>query len=134
MVFEAGDTVLKGLMEEFYKIPERTIRKQLANQFCGRLGRKTWQYEYKLMQIEDLKKPKEPVRRCRYYNNHVLVETFKIKKTKNKTENLAWALVIAARERIDLHKLILELKERGAKIYLVNADEVVVDKNSLSPD
>jgi hypothetical protein len=62
------------------------------------------------------------------------VETFKIKKTKNKTENLAWALVIAARARIDLHKLILELKERGAKIYLVNADEVVVDKNSLSPD
>jgi hypothetical protein len=54
-VFGGGEAALKPLMEEFYKIPERNIRKQLANQFCGRLGRKTWQYAYTVTDLEALK-------------------------------------------------------------------------------
>ncbi len=41
IMYKGSKTALKALMEEVYKIPDRSVRKQLANQFCGRLGRKT---------------------------------------------------------------------------------------------
>ncbi len=60
-----------------------------------------------------------------------MIETFHTKKTTNKTENLAWAWVTAARARIEVHKLIMELKTQGAKIYIVNVDELIVEKSTL---
>jgi hypothetical protein len=47
-------------------------------------------------------------------------------------ENLAWALVVAARARILMHKLLMLLKTSGVTIYLINADEVIVNKNTLN--
>jgi hypothetical protein len=133
VLFEEGEAALKPLMEEFYKIPERNIRKQLANQFCGRLGRKTWQYACEVVGLEELGAYKGPIRRSRYYGAFALIETFRTKKTTNKTENLAWAWATAARARIEVHKLIMELKKQGARIYMVNADELIVEKNTLKP-
>ncbi len=41
IAYKESKPLLKPLMEDFYKIPKRLIRKQLANQFFGNLGRRS---------------------------------------------------------------------------------------------
>jgi hypothetical protein len=39
--YEKEEAILKTFMEKIYQIPDRNLRKQLANQFYGNLAKKT---------------------------------------------------------------------------------------------
>lgn len=134
ILYETTSSELKPLMEVFYTIPKRHVRKQLANQFYGNLGRKSWQYTYKLLHTDDLVNWTGGVRRTKFYGAYVLTESPKIKYVRRMGENLSWALVVATRARILIHQLMDELINKGAQIIYINMDELLIKRNTLSPD
>jgi len=55
-------------------------------------------------------------------------------RAKNDCSNLAWALIITARARILLHKLVQDVLAAGLEIYMVNTDELIVlEAPTLAP-
>jgi hypothetical protein len=89
VVYEEMKGVLRPFMERLYKIPERNIRKQLANQFYGRLGRKNWQNKYKIIRLAEMQDMQGLIKRSKNYGDYELIETQEINKTTNRVENLA---------------------------------------------
>jgi hypothetical protein len=126
------EACLAPLMKDFYKIPNRLIRKQLANQFWGNLGKKAWTHNYSLIKKNELTNLKYHINKSKEYGDYLLIEMCTVKTQSLNNENLVWALVVASRMRIEVHKLQSELENLGVEIVYINADAIIVLKNSLT--
>ena len=128
-LFDEELEILKPFMQYLLKLPNRSIRKGLANQLFGHFGMKTWKYRKELRLNINIGEDPSPIRRLRQLGEFSLVEMNQLEYVYNPVSNIAWALIITARARIQIHKLIYEAQEHGLTIYFVNLDELIVESN-----
>lgn len=127
--FKSEAPLLKPFMELLKLYPNRRERKNMANQLFGHMGMKKWKYKKQIKLSRDFNLDENIVKRMRQMGNFLLIETYEIELIRNAVENLAWALIITAKARILLHKLIISAQKLGISIYFINTDEIIVNEH-----